>query len=109
MLDTDASDKDPIILFKLKDYSTQIVGRWSVSNGCLYVQRGDGTCYRYGAWGLEYFQILRQDKALLGTDAQSYINEICKGKYGKEQYELYPLSEFDSTTKNQCCSIQQSE
>ena len=56
MLDTDASNNDPIVLFKLKDYTTQIVGRWNVINGCLYVQRGDGTCYRYGGWGWNIFK-----------------------------------------------------
>jgi hypothetical protein len=99
MENTDASNDDPIVLFKLKDYTTQIVGRWSVKLGCLYVQRGDGTCYRYGGFGVEHFQILSQGDALIGYDAQHYIDAICAGKYGKKTYPLFPVSEFDTLTK----------
>jgi hypothetical protein len=39
--------KDGIYIFKVRDYTTEIVGRYNKDEGYYYVERGDGTCYKY--------------------------------------------------------------
>ena len=39
--------KDDIYVFKVRDYTTEIVGRYNKDEGYYYVERGDGTCYKY--------------------------------------------------------------
>ena len=45
------SSTDWVYLFKVRDYTTMLVGRRYWNNECkdwvYYVQRGDGTCYTY--------------------------------------------------------------
>jgi len=94
MKESSSSNDDPIILFKLKDYTTIIVGRWSTTEGCMYVQRGDGTCYSYGAFGVEYFRILNEEASVSGLDAQRYLNEVLKQRRKGVPILLYPLKDF---------------
>lgn len=43
--DIDTRNPEDIYLFKVRDYTTILVGRYE--NGKYYVQRGDGTKYEY--------------------------------------------------------------
>lgn len=36
-----------IYLFKVKDFTTTLLGRYDKNNNCFFVQRGDGTKYEY--------------------------------------------------------------
>ena len=38
---------DNIYLFKVKDFTTILLGRYDKENNCYYVQRGDGVKYEY--------------------------------------------------------------
>ena len=38
---------DNIFLFKVKDYTTILLGRYDDKKGYFYVQRGDGEMYKY--------------------------------------------------------------
>lgn len=46
----DKNNLDNIYLFKVKDYTTEILGRYDKENDCYYVQRGDGTRYEYESY-----------------------------------------------------------
>lgn len=38
---------DNIYLFKVSDYTTELLGRYDEEKKCFYVQRGDGVRYEY--------------------------------------------------------------
>jgi len=44
-------------LFKLYDFTTEMVGRWDSEEKEFYVERADGTRYRY-SFGVVWFKIL---------------------------------------------------
>lgn len=41
------TDGEDVYLFKIKDYTTILLGRYDKDNGCFYIQRGDGKKYQY--------------------------------------------------------------
>lgn len=43
----DKSAIGDIYIFKVRDYTTILVGKRNVKEGYYYVQRGDGTKYKY--------------------------------------------------------------
>jgi hypothetical protein len=45
-----------IYLFKVKDYSTLLLGRYN--DGVFYVQRGDGVIYEYESYRVVWKQLL---------------------------------------------------
>jgi hypothetical protein len=38
---------DSVYLFKVKDFSTTLIGRYDNIKDCYYIQRGDGLKYEY--------------------------------------------------------------
>ena len=44
------SHEDEIYIFKVRDYTTEIVGRKNVAEDFFYVQRGDGNIQRYDSY-----------------------------------------------------------
>ena len=46
-LDKTCSDKDEIHIFKVRDYTTRLVGRKNEKGNFFYIQRGDGFMYKY--------------------------------------------------------------
>ena len=36
-----------LFLFKVRDYTTELIGRYNAEKDCYYVQRGDGSKYEY--------------------------------------------------------------
>jgi len=70
------NNTDPAVEFKLKDYTTMIVGRWSPKHNCFYVQKGSGDYWTYGSWGVEFLKVFHLNITLKGWDAQRYINFI---------------------------------
>ncbi len=44
---SEKKNKDIMILFKLYDFTTEIVGRYDQKNDWCYVERADGTRYKY--------------------------------------------------------------
>lgn len=47
VIDKSCTENDEIYMFKVKDYTTDIVGRKNEAGGFFYVQRGDGFVYKY--------------------------------------------------------------
>jgi len=48
LLDIDSNGNlDNIYLFKVKDFTTILLGRYDEKNDCYYIQRGDGIKYEY--------------------------------------------------------------
>lgn len=43
----DCNEKDKIYLFKVRDYTTKLVGRKNEKGGFYYIQRGDGFIAKY--------------------------------------------------------------
>ncbi len=41
------TEKDEIYIFKVRDYTTELVGRKNIEGDFYYIQRGDGFKYRY--------------------------------------------------------------
>lgn len=41
---------DLIYIFKVRDYSTILLGQYDADNDCYFVQRGDGEKYVYDAY-----------------------------------------------------------
>ena len=39
--------KDEMYLFKVDEYTTELIGRKNESEGFFYIQRGDGFIYKY--------------------------------------------------------------
>jgi len=60
-IDIHNTHKDPMVVFKVKDYTTELVGRVFEQEGeekVFYVQRGDGTVYEYLQYRVEYYNYL---------------------------------------------------
>ena len=59
-----------VVLFKVKDYTTVLVGRREVekiktgenfsNHWIFYVERGDGTRYRYSGYEVEWFKVINE-------------------------------------------------
>lgn len=49
---------DNIYLFKVKDFTTILLGRYDKENNCYYVQRGDGVKYEYQEYRITWKQKL---------------------------------------------------
>lgn len=64
------SSADPMYTFKVRDYTTELVGRYSKDRDAFYVQRGDGECDVYERYRVAYSAPLNRipDK-LFGEDA----------------------------------------
>ncbi|MDD5151513.1 MAG: hypothetical protein PHC28_13730 [Flavobacterium sp.] len=45
--------QDQICIFKCKDYTTEILGRFNKKESYFYIERGDGTIYKY-SFGIEW-------------------------------------------------------
>ena len=39
-----------IYIFKVSDYTTTLIGKFDKKEDCYYVQRGDGTKYKYESY-----------------------------------------------------------
>lgn len=56
------SNDDEMVLLKLRDYSTEILARVRTCKEgfkSYYVMRGDGMCYRYGDYGIQWVKKLK--------------------------------------------------
>lgn len=51
-------DKDDIYLFKVADYTTELLGRFDSIEKCYYIQRGDGVKYKYAEYRITWKQKL---------------------------------------------------
>jgi len=49
---------DNIYFFKVKDYTTVLLGRYDESKNCFYIQRGDGKRYDYAEYRITWKQKL---------------------------------------------------
>ena len=47
-----------IFLFKVRDFTTVMLGRYDPDNDCYYVERGDGTRYEYKYYRITWMQEL---------------------------------------------------
>lgn len=52
------TDVSKLFLFKVQDYTTELVGRYNKEKDCYYVQRGDGSKYEYDAYRVTWKQEL---------------------------------------------------
>jgi len=43
-----------LFIFKVQDYTTELVGRYNEEKDCYYVQRGDGSKYEYESYRIEW-------------------------------------------------------
>lgn len=43
----DCSNEDPVAIFEVADFTTEIVGRYNSKNNFFYIQRGDGFIHKY--------------------------------------------------------------
>jgi hypothetical protein len=43
-----------LFIFKVEDYTTELVGRYNEEKDCYYVQRGDGRKYEYESYRIEW-------------------------------------------------------
>lgn len=50
---------DNIFLFKVKDFTTILLGRYDESHNCYFVQRGDGMKYEYEEYRVVWKQKLK--------------------------------------------------
>jgi hypothetical protein len=77
MIDMQDKDNKPLhdamCVFKVADFTTEIVGRYDRENSLFYVQRGDGTRYTY-AWGIEWFRVLAEKE---WHDCWGGLSDIC--------------------------------
>ena len=58
--DPEKTRKDKMVLFKLDDFTTEIVGRYDAENDVFYVQRADGTRYNY-SFEVEWSKFLKEE------------------------------------------------
>lgn len=49
---------EDIYLFKVRDFTTILLGRYDKEKNCFYVQRGDGTKYEYDEYRICWRQKL---------------------------------------------------
>ena len=47
-----------IFLFKVRDFTTILLGRYDNEKNCFYIQRGDGTRYEYDEYRIVWRQKL---------------------------------------------------
>ena len=47
--DKTCTSADNIYIFKVRDYTTELVGRKNIKGDFYYIQRGDGEMYKYDA------------------------------------------------------------
>jgi len=52
-------NKDEIYLFKVRDYTTELLGRKNIEGDFYYVQRGDGVMYKYDSDRIIYCKKLK--------------------------------------------------
>lgn len=88
----------PIVLFKVKDYTTQILGRYDKVENVYYVQRGDGTIYKYEAYRVNdviYISESRDLRSINDSISYKYSNELCKLKVvdNEPHIEIYSTDE----------------
>ena len=64
-------------LFKVYDYTTEIVGRYDAEKKHFFVDRGDGTKYVYG-YGVEWYKVLeaRQATPVRGCFSDDYLDRF---------------------------------
>jgi hypothetical protein len=43
-----------LFIFKVQDYTTELIGRYNKEKDCYYVQRGDGIKYEYESYRIEW-------------------------------------------------------
>lgn len=43
-----------LFLFKVRDYTTELIGRYDKDKDCYYVQRGDGSKYEYDSYRITW-------------------------------------------------------
>lgn len=43
-----------LFIFKVQDYTTELIGRYNEEKDCYYVQRGDGSKYEYDSYRIEW-------------------------------------------------------
>ena len=43
-----------LFIFKVQDYTTELIGRYNEEKDCYYVQRGDGSKYEYESYRIEW-------------------------------------------------------
>lgn len=78
------SENDEIYIFKVSDYSTELVGRKSVDEKFFYVQRGDGFTYQYdidrviSSKKIEYGNEFDMFEAGFKTYRQEYSQVACE-------------------------------
>lgn len=48
-----------IYIFKVKDYTTILIGQYSPEEKCFFIQRGDGTKYSYDEYRIEWSHKLK--------------------------------------------------
>ena len=70
-------NQDPIVMFKCKDFTTEMVGRRN-SEGC-YVERGDGCIYQYGYYRVEWSVPLIVDPA---TEGMELVDDTIQPRVG---------------------------
>lgn len=51
-------ESDPIYEFKVGDYTTMLVGRFSVEDNIMYISRGDGSGIKYELYRIVFFRPL---------------------------------------------------
>lgn len=76
------NNKDPMVLFKLKDYTTEIIGRFSIENKNFYIQKGSGDIFTYGNFGVSWVQCLKTNVVFQGPSLQ-YISKALIGIHKK--------------------------
>jgi len=56
------SEKDDIYIFKVRDYTTELVGRRNEQEGFFYVQRGDGNIFRYDDYRVTFSEKIKSGR-----------------------------------------------
>ena len=61
----EVSEKDEIYVFKVRDYTTELVGRKNIEGDFFYIQRGDGSVYKYDSYRVVFSKKLNYEKYIL--------------------------------------------
>jgi hypothetical protein len=76
------NNKDPMVLFKLTDYSTEIIGRFSIEDNNFYIEKGSGGKFKYGSFGILWVLCLKTNVLLQGPSLR-HLNKTMLGIHQK--------------------------
>lgn len=61
-LNKSCSEHDDIYIFKVRDYTTELVGRRNEKEGFFYIQRGDGNIFRYDDYRITFSEKIKSGR-----------------------------------------------